>query len=177
MDEDDYVMNMIEREAVIDEENFGSQQRGVSQDGRALVEESNLYDDPNNVNNLSRVAKWLPTEWHQENTNRDGNMTVFISRADGPMWSAKCKEQIMALNYIMQNAPHRRRVLRTGTLVPTFDSDEKLTVIMERTSLSPDDMDIMQGARDDIGNTRVDAIPLDKVSYIPYFCHIFVIFA
>jgi hypothetical protein len=128
-----------------------------------LLKESAIYDDPSNVNNLGRTAKWVPSESRQANTDRDGNMWAFISRADGPMFSAKCKQQIMVLNYLLATLPHRKRLVRTQNLVPTFDSEDILTGLVERIALTTDEIDLMEGSRDDIGAMRVDAIALDRV--------------
>jgi hypothetical protein len=163
--EDDYLGQMLQQQASIDEDEQDSQNCDATQEepDNTLLEDSNMYNNPSNVNNLGRTAKWIPSESQQENTNKDGNMFAFVSQADGPMLSAKCKQQIMVLNYILETMPNRKRVLRTSSLVPTFDSDDVLTTLVERVVLSSDEMDLMEGARDDIGSTRVDAIPLDKV--------------
>jgi hypothetical protein len=69
----------------------------------------------------------------------------------------------MMLNFLLETMPHRRRVLRTAHLVPSFDTEDMLTGLVERVKLSQDVMDIMEGERADIGGTRVDSIPFHKV--------------
>jgi hypothetical protein len=138
------------------------------------LEESDIYDDPNNVNNLARSMKWVPSDSKQENTDVDGSTYAFISLADGPILSKKCGEQIFMLNWLMRNPPHRRRIARTSQMVPAFDSDDNLTTLMERVKLSDDEIYIMEGAREDIGGMRVDAIPLDKVFSYTFVCFPFI---
>jgi hypothetical protein len=169
MSEGDYVDEMIMDQAEIDKEQNEMEGTQMSEENFggtpvcSLLNESMIYDNPCNVNNLSRSAKCLLDESGHANTERDGNMWAFVSRADGPMFSAKCKEQIMVLNYITETMPHRRRLLRTASLIPTFDSEDVMTNLVERIVLSNDELDIIEGTRDDIGGMRVDRIPLEKI--------------
>jgi hypothetical protein len=128
-----------------------------------MITDPDLMDDINNFNNQSRSFKWTPKTRNKCNTKNDGAMYGFLSPADGPMLSAKAKEQIMVLNFILETMPHQRRILQTPTLVSSFDSDGIMTLLMERVTMTKNEIDIMQGARDDMGNMRVDSIPLDKV--------------
>jgi len=181
---DSYIDDAITQEAAIDDEaaqdyepapdNDAILQDDETQDpepapdddaggARHLLAESDLYNDPNNVNNMGRTAKWVVSEEHQQHTPVDGNTYGFISRADGPMLGSTCKKTIMALTWVLETAPHRKNVHRTSTLIPSFDSEDRLSGLMERKVLTNDEMDIMEGARDDIGEMRVDAIPLSRV--------------
>jgi hypothetical protein len=171
MEEDDgYLASMLTQQAELDAEKELEEEEGLWDDQQAPsvrvpleMEESDLYDDPNNVNNLARSVKWIPSYIKQENTGVDGNTYCFISTARGPLFSNMCQRQLCVINYLLKNPPHRRRILRTSQLVPTFDSEDNLTTLMERVKLTTDEVDIMEGARQDVGGMRVDAIPLDKV--------------
>jgi hypothetical protein len=187
-DDDSYVADAINQEASIDAENQATQysmddvdrvspadpdagqqatQDSMNDGDRVspedLLAESDIYNDPQNVNNMGRTAKWIRSEEHQENTSIDGNTYAFVSRADGPMLGSMCKKVIMALTWVLETSPHRRNILRTADLIPSFDSEDRLVSLVERRILSDTEMDLMEGARDDIGAMRVDAIPLTRV--------------
>ena len=161
---DNFIEKSLATEAEIDTEANGNRQDADDdgQDGDPL-EESWMYNNINNCNNMSRFGKWVPSERVQENTSSDGYIYTFISPADGPMLSPKSKEQVMVLNYLLQTPPHRRRILNTSSLVATFTSDGYLETLVQHVPLTEDEQDVMEGAREDIGNKRVDCIPLNQV--------------
>jgi hypothetical protein len=166
MADDSYIDEAINQEAAIDDEATQDHEPYIDDDAgtaRDLLAESDIYNDPNNVNNMGRTAKWVLSEEHQENTSIDGNTYCFISRADGPMLGPMCKKAIMALTWVLETAPHRKNVHRTSNLIPSFDSEDRLTGLVERKMLTLDETDLMEGARDDVGEMRVDAIPLSRV--------------
>lgn len=126
---------------------------------------SAIEDDAlDNSNNNSRTFKWTPIETVQKNTVRDGYTYVFISPAEGPMLSAKAKEQVMVLNYLLETPPHKKRIVSTSSLVATFNSDQHLETLVEKIILDTNEIAIMRGGREDIGTMRVDCIPLNMVS-------------
>jgi hypothetical protein len=120
-------------------------------------------DAIDNSNNSSRTFKWTPVETVQENTERDGYTYAFISQAEGPMLSAKAKEQIMVLNYVLETPPSRERVMATAFLVPKFNSDNQLESLVERIPLSTTESVCMKGVQQDAARKRVDCIPFDMV--------------
>jgi hypothetical protein len=177
--DNEHIMDSIRTESLIDEENDRwddmSDEGGGDTYRAPLLGESIDFNESSNSNNQSLCFKAILDSGlirlSQVNTVRDGCSLSFISEATGPMLSMKAKEQIMAINYALQTKPHRRRVMCTNTLVPTFDSDNMMISMVERVFLSDEEMDIMQGGRDDIGCMRVDCIPLEKVIDLFFFLY------
>jgi hypothetical protein len=120
-------------------------------------------DAIDNSNNSRRTFKWTPVDTVQENNDRDGYSYVFISQAEGPMLSAKAKEQIMVLNYVLETPPSRERVMGTSLLTPKFNSDNQLESLVEKIHLASTESVCMLGAQQDAARKSVDCIPFDMV--------------
>ena len=69
----------------------------------------------------------------------------------------------MALNFVLETPVHKKRVLNTSSLVATFNSENQVETLVERTPLTDNERDVITGARDDIKDMRVDSIPIDTV--------------
>jgi hypothetical protein len=184
--EENNIAELLATEAAMDAENRVDAEQGYYEDAEmsdvierigpcplALEELVQCIPDDalDNSNNNSRTFKWTPIETVQQNTIRDGYTYVFISQAEGPMLSAKAKQQVMVLNYLLETPPTKKRVVNTSTLIATFNSDNRLETLVEKVVLDSLTMDIMVGGREAVGTMRVDAIPLHQVRILyMYMC-------
>lgn len=121
------------------------------------------YDDLDNSNNMSLSYKRVDIADVQSLRDIDGYPFVFMSKADGPMLSSQCKEQIMILNYVLNYPPSKKRLLSTKNLVPSFSAENIFEKLVHRAEISEEEIDLIEGSRIDLEGTRVDHISFNQV--------------
>jgi hypothetical protein len=121
-----------------------------------------LYNDPDNCNNLSRNIRVIThISDAQVHPDYDGFIYCFTSPAEGPTLSRMAWLQIMCLLHIITSPVPESCVLETDFLKPTFNKHKFLEKISKRIPLNSDEARETRKTRKELNAQELQDMPFD----------------
>lgn len=115
----------------------GDDDEGASTVTREETEED-VYNDPRNVNNLSRSFKVIDPVSAILLDENDGPIFAFMSKMDGPLLGLMAVKQIMMLMHITEGNIFQDQIFDTEQMVAKFGGPgQTLKKLVKRTKLPP----------------------------------------
>lgn len=121
-----------------------------------------LYNDPDNCNNLSRNIRVVPhINDVQVHPDYDGYVYCFTSPAEGPTLSRMAWLQIMALLHVLNSPISGACVIETDHLKPVFGTHGLMEKLSKRIPLNDEESSADRRTRREINAQPICDMPFD----------------